>query len=50
MVHGFRRFSRRAAIRSLVGGSLLMPAILAELSRAGQSPVAPLKSHFRPRR
>jgi len=49
MDHGFRRHSRRAAIRSLVGGSLLMPAILAELSRAGESPVAPLRSHFRPR-
>jgi hypothetical protein len=49
MSYGFRRYSRRAAIRSLVGGSLLMPAILADLSRGGQSPVAPLRSHFRPR-
>jgi hypothetical protein len=49
MDYGFHRYSRRAAIRSLVGGSLLLPAILAELSRAGQSPVAPLRSHFRPK-
>jgi len=49
MTYGFRRFSRRAALRSLVGGSLLMPAIFSELSRAGQSPVAPLRSHFQPR-
>lgn len=35
-----RPISRRAALRSLVGGSLMMPAILSELSRAGAATVA----------
>jgi len=49
MVQGFRRCSRRTALRSLLGGSLVMPAILAELSRAGEGPASPQRSHFRPR-
>src|SRR5687768_15042494 len=35
-----RSISRRAALRSLVSGSLMMPAILSELSRAGAAPLA----------
>lgn len=49
MTSGFRRYSRRATLRSLVGGSLMMPAILAEMSRAGQSEVELGRAHFRPR-
>jgi hypothetical protein len=37
--------SRRAALRSLVGGSLVMPAILSELSRANTAPTDPLAPH-----
>lgn len=49
MLTGFKRYSRRAAIRSLVGGSLLMPAILSELSRAEERPTDPRRSHYRPK-
>lgn len=47
--------SRRTMIRSLVGGSLLMPAIVSELLADGQSPPADLdplsarRPHFQPR-
>ncbi len=46
--------SRRSILRSLVGGSLLMPAILSEISRAAETggmvapadPLAPKSPHF----
>jgi hypothetical protein len=40
--------TRRAMIRSLVGGSLLLPAVLSELLAADQpgDPLAPKKPHF----
>ena len=43
--------SRRAALRSLVGGSLLMPGILSELLAAGGTadPLAPKKPHHAPK-
>lgn len=44
--------SRRTMLRSLMGGSLLMPAILSELSRADSGvvdPLAPRAPHFAPR-
>src|SRR5687767_13749681 len=48
--------SRRSLLRSLVGGSIVMPAILSELSRAGTpamaapvDPLAPRASHFAPK-
>jgi hypothetical protein len=50
------RFTRRSVIRSLAGGSLLLPGILSELlaqERASSSrdtdPLAPKQPHFRPR-
>src|SRR5262245_343544 len=47
------RFTRRAALRSLVGGSLVLPGILSELL-AGQDapaadPLAPKPPHHAPR-
>ncbi|MGI8604698.1 MAG: DUF1501 domain-containing protein [Verrucomicrobiales bacterium] len=39
--------SRRQALRSLLGGSLLMPAVLGELSRAGET--APRHPHVNPK-
>src|SRR6476661_8287328 len=47
--------SRRALLRSLAGGSLLLPGILSELLAAGPpqrpatGPLAPKSPHFRPR-
>jgi hypothetical protein len=49
--------SRRTLLRSLVGGSLMMPAILSELCRADNAtissapddPLAPRASHFAPK-
>jgi hypothetical protein len=43
--------TRRTMLRSLVGGSLLLPAILSELLAADQSrdPLAPKKPHFAPK-
>src|SRR5215212_3806352 len=43
-----RLFSRRDAIRSLVGGSLLMPAILSQLlaESAPSDPLSPKPPHF----
>ena len=49
------QFSRRAVMRSLVGGSVLMPAILAEMARADEvrkqpaDPLAPRSPHFAPK-
>lgn len=44
------RCSRREVLRSLVGGSLLMPGVLSELLAAGTAPaddpLAPKQSHF----
>jgi uncharacterized protein DUF1501 len=51
----FRRpqfgLSRRACLRSLVGGSLLLPGILSELAAAveGIDPLAPKQPHFVPK-
>ena len=46
-------FSRRSLIRSLVGGSLLLPGIVSELladqAKAEVDPLAPKAPHFRPR-
>ena len=48
-----RNLSRRAAIRSLVGTSLLMPGLLSELLAADQpsggNPLAPRSPHYAPR-
>jgi len=44
--------NRRAVLRSLVGGSLALPAILSELLAAEESrgnPLAPRKPHFEPK-
>src|SRR5215831_14570942 len=46
--------SRRTVLRSLVGGSLLLPGILAQLlaaeeRRQASDPLAPKKPHFEPR-
>src|SRR6185369_10920615 len=46
--------SRRSAIQSLVGGSLLLPGIISELlaadgASAGGDPLSPKSPHFRPR-
>src|SRR5262245_48948487 len=45
--------TRRAALRSLVGGSILLPGILSELladgPRAPADPLAPREPHFAPR-
>ena len=54
MTHGFAyQPSRRQMIRSLVGGSVLMPGILSEMfsdAALGQgNPLAPRPSHFGPR-
>ena len=45
------RFHRRACLRSLVGGSLLLPAILSELAaaEAAADPLAPKSPHFPPK-
>jgi hypothetical protein len=49
------RFTRRSMIRSLVGGSLLLPGILSELLSEGRAaagdgdPLAPRPTHFRSR-
>src|SRR4051812_50188341 len=49
------RPDRRTVIRSLVGGSLLLPGVLSELLAEGQAraagtdPLAPKSPHFRPR-
>lgn len=49
------KIARRPFLRSLVGGSLLLPGILSELLAEGQSaasdvdPLAPRSPHFRPR-
>src|SRR5262245_55009831 len=48
------RFSRRHMIRSLAGGSLLLPGILSELlandrPQADADPLAPKAPHFRAR-
>src|SRR6185312_14048056 len=48
------RFTRRSMIRSLVGGSLLLPGILSELlaqdrPAADVDPLAPKAPHFRAR-
>jgi hypothetical protein len=43
-------FSRRACLRSLVGGSLLLPGILSELAAAESAdPLAPKQPHFTPK-
>ena len=44
-------FTRRAALRSLAGSSLVMPGILSELLArdAGADPLAPRAPHFEPR-
>ena len=40
-------FRRREVLRSMVGGSLLMPGVLSELLAAGSAdPLAPKRSHF----
>jgi hypothetical protein len=45
---GGNSFSRRAAIRSLVGGSMIYPALLADLmSKDDANPLAPRRSHHR---
>jgi hypothetical protein len=49
-----RGYTRRQVIRSLVGGSLLLPGILAQLladegNRTGIDPLAPKPGHFAPR-
>jgi hypothetical protein len=49
-----QRYTRRGAIRSLVGGSLLFPGILSELLaadavRSSSDPLAPKAPHFAPR-
>src|SRR5262245_36530651 len=56
MVHFPHGVSRRGLIRSLVGGSLLMPGILAHLltadgaeTAAVTDPLAPKKPHFNPK-
>src|SRR5688500_18486164 len=43
-----RPFSRRAALQSLVGGSLLLPGIISDLmaATAGVDPLAPKTPHF----
>src|SRR5262245_48440598 len=42
--------SRRRVIRSLAGGSILLPGLLAEvLARDGGDPLAPKAPHFPPR-
>lgn len=41
--------SRRTVIRSLVGGSLLLPGILSELLGQDADPLAPKRPHFEPR-
>jgi hypothetical protein len=53
--HADRGCSRRQVLRSLVGGSLLLPGILSDLLASGESaiapadPLAPRPSHFEPR-
>ncbi|MSU80708.1 MAG: DUF1501 domain-containing protein [Gemmataceae bacterium] len=41
--------TRRTVIRSLVGGSLLLPGILSELLGQEADPLAPKRPHFEPR-
>ncbi|GDX09967.1 sulfatase [Verrucomicrobiota bacterium] len=41
--------NRRTVIRSLVGGSLLLPGIVSELLAQDADPLAPRDPHFRPR-
>ncbi len=41
--------NRRAVLRSLVGGSLLLPGLLSELLAADADPLAPKKPHFEPK-
>ena len=41
--------TRRTVIRSLVGGSLLLPGILSELLGQDADPLAPKRPHFEPR-
>ncbi|MEM9643488.1 MAG: DUF1501 domain-containing protein [Planctomycetota bacterium] len=44
------RFRRRSALRSMVGGSLLMPGLVSQLLAAEESdPLAPKATHFAPR-
>jgi hypothetical protein len=39
-------FSRRQIVRSLVGGSLLLPGIISELLAQSENPLAPRSPHF----
>src|SRR5688500_1139064 len=53
MVNGLHGWTRRAALRSMVGGSLLLPGILSQLlageARKDADPLAPKKPHFKPK-
>jgi hypothetical protein len=40
------RFTRRGTIRSLVGGSMLLPGILAQMLHADEDPLSPKAPHF----
>src|SRR5579862_2050098 len=40
------RFTRRGTIRSLVGGSMLLPGILAQMLHAEEDPLSPKAPHF----
>src|SRR5438132_6893616 len=51
MSGSFRQFHRRAALRSLVGGSLLFPGLLSRLlaDETSSDPLAPKKPHYEPK-
>ncbi len=46
MVDTDLRFTRRGTIRSLVGGSMLLPGILAQMLHAEEDPLSPKAPHF----
>jgi Protein of unknown function (DUF1501) len=55
MIHHFSGFTRRQALRSLMGGSLLLPGVISELLAADAArdldvdPLAPKEPHFQPK-
>ncbi len=54
MPHGFTQLSRRTCLRSLLGGSLILPGVLSQMlaeesSKSAADPLTPKSPHFSPK-